>query len=1085
MKADAAAALEVTALCVRWPKDWPPASGQAELPTPACGTSDTDAHRDRMASATQLVLAHGGRVEPSLAQAQVLSASFGTERLQADHAERALRCGLALLDMAPSAVNLCVGVHTGPVATMPCDSVPASGAADTADTAGIAQGAACLAQATPPGRLRLSLAAAAQVRGLFDLEPPAPLAMQGRATPLPSCLIRQVSRAHLQPTDDVRGPLVGRQQELAQMQDAFRRLFDTPQAAALTLLAEPGIGKSRLLHEFDAWAQAQRVAFHALHWRATAQSESQPFGGLAHLLRSFCQIDIDSTPQAARAQFEQALVPWLLWQDGADLAQGQAHMLGHLIGLDFAASPHVQHLLGTPPQLRQLALAAAVLWLRRLGGAGGAGGAPVLLQIEDLHWADSETLDFLEHVLQANHDLPLLVVSTSRPALADRRVAWVRSGAVHTRIDLGPLGVAAGRQLATGLLPRLREIPPVLLDRICAATQGNPFCIEERLKLLIDQGVLQTGSGGWALSATKLRTARLPSTLAGVLTARLNLLPAAERRALQQASVIGPVFVQDALLALGAGAVNAMRGLMQREMTLVHGLPGTPGTGVAPNFSFKHQLLQQLAYDTLRQPTRRALHGKLARWLLTLTGLQAGDVPGLAAHHFEAAGDGLQAAEQHARAAEQAASLSAAGTVRSHVQRGLALLGGLPASAEPNELRWRLLRSRVSMLESGSPRVEHTADLDALATLAEVLADDTRRALACESRCHFCMLTADYPGMKSAALEGMGWAARAGADGSRLGAMRMLAVAHLYMGDADAALRLVKQCLPQARELALVHIEGACLNTLAMIAQRQKDPVARLRYHEQELLLQRRGGNRRSEVLALANVGGAWQHLGDLVQSRRHAEEALRLARTLGHRLSECGALATLSTLERWLGHGAQAVALAQSSLEAARAIGMPNWESVALKRLGDALLVAGQPAAAAGAYKDEMAVALQHKLAETADSEVGLARAALALGDMPLALAHVQRVLDRDAVSTWVSDAGTPRRVELVCYLVLSSAGDTRADVWLQRAHAQLRTTAANIADDTLREGFLNNVPDHRAILAAWAMQEQERAAAPGSLAR
>jgi hypothetical protein len=178
-------------------------------------------------------------------------------------------------------------------------------------------------------------------------------------------------------------------------------------------------------------------------------------------------------------------------------------------------------------------------------------------------------------------------------------------------------------------------------------------------------------------------------------------------------------------------------------------------------------------------------------------------------------------------------------------------------------------------------------------------------------------------------------------------------------------------------------------------------------------------------------------------------------------------------------------VALAQSSLEAARAIGMPNWESVALKRLGDALLVAGQPAAAAGAYKDEMAVALQHKLAETADSEVGLARAALALGDMPLALAHVQRVLDRDAVSTWVSDAGTPRRVELVCYLVLSSAGDTRADVWLQRAHAQLRTTAANIADDTLREGFLNNVPDHRAILAAWAMQEQERAAAPGSLAR
>ena len=1056
-----AALQAVTALCVRWSANESRSGGRA------LGS-------DWLASATQVVQAHGGQVDP--ASNHEINAIFGAESAQADSPERAVRCALALLDLDAAGASLRMGVHTGPMA---------------------AHLATCLAHAAPPGRLRLSLHAAAQVRGHFDVEVPAPLAVAGLQEPVHTGLLRQVSLQRLQADEPVRTPLVGRQPELAALQAAFRRLHDTLQPRALTVLAEPGIGKSRLLREFSAWARAQPVAFHVLRGSATAQTEGQPFSLLGGLLRSFCQIDIGSTSEAARARLEQAIVPWFVLDDGADLAQSHAHVLGHLIGIDFADSRHLQGLLSAPQQIRQLAFNAAAQLLRRLGAAGGA---PMLLQIEDLHWADSDTLDFLDHLLKVNHDVAMLIVSSGRPSLADRRPAWARSAGVHTRLDLIPLGPQAGLQLAAQLLNRLPQVPPALLTRVVAATQGNPFCMEERVRLLIDLGVIQVGIGDWSVNIAKLRAAKLPKTLAGVLSARLNLLPAAERRALQQASVIGPVFLQGALLALGAGAAQAMRGLMQRELTLAHGpaaaaggvgaadlagAAGAAGDYGAAGFSFKHQLLQQLAYDTLPSPTRRTLHGKLARWLVTLTGPQANEVLGLTAHHFEQAGDDEQAAAQHTRAAEHAASRFALDALATHAQRGLALLDTLAVSPGNRELRWRLLRMRTSVMEHGSHGDQMRADLDAQTALADELADDAKRALAGQRQSQFAMLTADFAAMKAAALHTMACAARADQPALRLAALRTLALADCYLGDWDAGQRLAQQCLEQARALGLVRIQTACMNTLSMVALKRQDPVACLRWQEMAEPLHRQLGDTRQQAIVLSNLGDSWLGLGELSLGRRYCEEALLLARSVGHRFSECHALCNLSKLERWLGNAVQAVALARAALEAALTVGVPQLEQMALKRLGHGQWIAGDRAAAAEAFEQARTQALKHKLSQLDDASAGLARLALADGDLAGALRHVQSALDRAAANGYAHDAEHPHQVNLVCHLVLSSAADPRADAWLQRAHGQLLTVAATISDASLREGFLNNIPEHRAILAAWALHEQELAADPGTLAR
>ena len=959
--------------------------------------------------------------------------------------------------------------------------------AEPGGIAQVAQVAARLAQAAPPGRLCISQEAAAQVRTLFDVEPLTPLDVTGRQQPVHTGLLRRSDWQALPGPDgagrEAPAALVGRQSELADLQAAFLRLRQVPEASAVTLLGEPGMGKSRLLHEFDRWSRAQPVAFHVLRARATAEAQGQPFGVLGSLLRSFCKLDAGSDAQAARDQFEAVVAPWFVSSDGADLAQGHAHVLGHLIGIDFADSRHVSGLAGNARQLHQLAFNAAVQWLRRLSAEGAA---PVLVQLEDLHWADSESLDFLDHLLTLNSDTALLIVSTARPALADLRPAWALSADVHRGVDLGPLSPAASRQLAAERLNQLGEVPPALLDRVAGAAQGNPFCIEERVGLLIDQGVIQARVGGWTVDLAKLRKARLPDSLSGVLSARLKLLPPAERRSLQQASVIGPVFLQDALLALGAGAVRAIGGLVRREMALVQGWPaaaaaaGAAGSPASVQFGFKHQLLQQLSYDT-----RRALHGKLARWLAALTGPQAGELLTVTAHHFEQAGDEEQAAEQHTRAAEQARSRFAQDAVLRHVDRGLSLLDGLPDNAPRRDLRWRLLWARVAMSEHGGQRAQQAADIETLAVMAEEKDDDRYRAKVLAGRCVLCDRTADYAGMKAACTQGMACGVRLGDDRIRLDAMRELGMSLVYLSDWDAALRLTRQCLEQAQALGLLPLQMDCLNTLGIASMALRQPLEALHAFERSLALARQLGNRSREGIALSNAAIQWLEVGDLVQSRRCVEEALRLARALGHRTLECAALCGLAELECAQGNGQQALALSQATQRLAKTQGTLRWELLGLHHQGNAELLLNRPGAAAQTFETQRAKELHDNRAPGADAEAGLARAAFAAGDMALALRHVERVIELDATTRAVRDASFPRRVEFICYRVLSNANDARAGAWLQRAHAEMRAVAATITDESLREGFLNNLAEHRAILAAWALHEQELAAGPGTFIR
>lgn len=1021
--------------------------------------------RDWHAAAVSVARALGGTSGP-FDGSHALDAVFGAG---ADHAERALQCALTLLAQAqkPNATTavtqLRLGLHSGPADATALDAMQ--------------QAAACIARATPVGALGLSVHSQAWLRGVCDVSATTPLRLPGVAVALQcSVLVRARLRpaaAETEPGQSVHAP-IGSAAPAAALKQALDAMYAKPQAVAITVVAEAGVGKSHLLRQFLALAERHPHPLHLLRGQALAASEHEAFGLLGDMLRRLLTIDTNDTPAAARGKLEQGIAPWFEPEHGAAVARGHAHVLGHLIGVDASASGPVQGIADDPAQLRRRALHVATQWLRLLSAGGRV---PLLLVIEDLHWADSATLEFLEQLLKDNADMALLIVASARPAMAARRPAWMASTGVHGHLKLGRLGEHDSRDLAARLLSKLPQAPAELITLIVNGAQGHPLSIAQRVQLLIDQGVIHATLERWRLDTARLRRAQLPASLDAVVQARLALLPARERAALQQASVLGMSFPAQALALLDADAAQGM----PHQRKAAGSMLMAPTASGEQTLSFQHPLLQELTYATVSLLTRRNLHGRFARWLVGLATLHGASVLGQTAHHFERAGEVLLAVEHHVRAAEFAASRYAHSEVLHHVQRGLALLDGPLAqgSAQPTEqeLRWRLLLRRDNALRLTGQHTQQLIAIDALAALAEALDDDGKRALAYERRTTYLLWRADYVGLKAAARQAMACAERAGDQRTRIGAMRQLAMAHRYLGDWDAAERLASQGLAQARELGLPTIEGSHLNLLAMVAHHRQDPLARLRWHEQELACARAANHALNDLSATANLGGAWLELGELFAARRFTQEGLRMTRAYGERNYECGTLLYLSKLERWVGQAAAALSLAREAVALAQQVALKRWVPDAWCHVGEAALDLGDYAAAAEAFNTAMALSLADKAASALDAGAGLARLALMQGDVAGAMVHVQTALDGEASTGARQEALDPRHIALMCTLVLSSAGDARANEWLELVHRELMASAASISDEALRQGYLAHIPDHRAILSAWALAQADAA--------
>ena len=339
---------------------------------------------DALARGTVVVGVHRGRVL-QYAGDNILAA-FGADEAAEDDPERAVRCGMALLELgetlgteilathAHSGFNVRVGIHTGGV-------LLGGGVDEDGTIRGIAVNiAARMEQTAPAGALRISHDTYVQVRGMFEVAVQEPLAVKGVDEPVLSYLVlRAKPRSFRITTRGIEGVatrMIGRDVEFEALQDAFKRLFAERQLMAISVVAEAGMGKSRLLSEFEAWTEDRPESVFLFRGRATPQTQGQPFGLLRDIVAWRFHLSDNDTLDEAKAKIERGLMP--LFADEPDFAQGHVHLLGHLIGLDWANSPHLRGILKDPKQIRNRAQHAAAQMFRRVSNSDGS---PVILQL--------------------------------------------------------------------------------------------------------------------------------------------------------------------------------------------------------------------------------------------------------------------------------------------------------------------------------------------------------------------------------------------------------------------------------------------------------------------------------------------------------------------------------------------------------------------------------------------------------------------------------------------------------------------------------------------------------------------------------
>jgi len=550
---------------------------------------------------TATVRAHYGRVLQYTGDGML--AAFGADEASEGDVESAVRAGLAIIEDSKAQSDevlrrhgltdfaVRAGLHTGTV--LLGGGVDAEGSIRGA-TVNVA---ARMEQSAPAGRLRISADTYRHVRGLFEFSEPALVQVKGVDQPLRSYLVERAKprafRVASRGIEGVHTKMVGREAELEVVRSTFAATGSDRRARALTIVGEAGLGKSRLLAEFQQTLDLD--ACWLLLGRAHPRSALHPYGVLRDMLLGQVQIAESDSGEAAREKLIDRLAPLFLEEGEAPI-----HLIGHLVGLDFSSSPHVKEVIGNEDRLKDLAFDACLLCLRRLGET-----RPVVVVLDDLHWADAQTLAFMRRLLDANRDTPLLTLIMTRPTVFEQH-DWVEGDVAHQRLELKPLDKDVSQKLADALLQRLDDIPAALRAVITDGAEGNPFYMEELVKMLIDDGVIEVEAERWHVLPDKLLSAHVPTTLTGVLQARLDALGARERTALQHAAVVGHVFWDQALAAIDAEAVEAIPLLLRKQLVVRRDALDDSG-----EYAFQHHLLHQVTYGGVLKEQRRRGHERV------------------------------------------------------------------------------------------------------------------------------------------------------------------------------------------------------------------------------------------------------------------------------------------------------------------------------------------------------------------------------------------------------------------------------------------------------------------------------------------
>jgi class 3 adenylate cyclase/tetratricopeptide (TPR) repeat protein len=921
---------------------------------------------------------HGGTVEKYIGDA--VMAVFGVPVLHEDDALRAVQAADAMsvaLDglnvelerRFATSIQIRTGVNTGEIVVGDPNAGQALVVGDAVNVA------ARLEQAAGPGDIVIGPATAALVRQHVRAEPTASLSLKGKSEAIVAYRLLDV-----RPADDAIGerpdpPLVGRDRDLALLHDTFARAVDRRVTAMTTIVGSAGVGKSRLAREF-----ANAVAHDADVFRARClpYGDGITFWPVTELVKQVCRISDDESRAAGRAKVEAALA-------GADDGALVADRVAGLTGFGDEAAG-VQE----------------AFWAVRRFLEWSARERPMVLVVDDLHWAESTMLDLVEYLAGWSRGAPIHIVALSRPELLEERPTWGAVASERSTMHLDPLDEDDSERLIEQILGARIQGP--MLDRIEEAAGGNPLFLEEMIRMLEEDGILRRADGRLVLDG-EATSVRLPGSIHALLEARLDRLSVEERTVIRCAAVIGKVFWWGAVVDLAPAEMRSSVGAHLQSLVRKDLIRPERSTMAGEDaFRFHHILLQETAYEGAPKEARARLHERFADWIEGNAGDRIVEVELLVGYHLErayryraeleAVGDrerGLaaRAALRLAAAANRAVERRDAPTAVDLLGRAVALFDVDAADRGPLLLELADMRAETGDLVGAEDALEDAA------AFATVTVDEGLKAKVAVLRL-FLLESIDPKRLTvDAVVEAerlIAVLAGLGDDTGVARAWRLMGELHMSRSRYAAADQALERAISYARRAGATRDEEGALGGYTGSGVFGPAHVSEIERRCNELLDRTSGVAHQAPALrALAEVR-AMQ--GRFDEARELAARARAILEDLGLRLRASWVSQTSGTIEMRAGDPAAAEREFRAGIDAASSLGERGAQATLAAMLAHALLAQGRIEDAEGAAADCAATAAEDDLASQVIWRGATARVLAARGDIDGARALAGRAV-------------------------------------------------------------------------------------------
>ncbi|MFQ5968164.1 MAG: adenylate/guanylate cyclase domain-containing protein, partial [Acidimicrobiia bacterium] len=583
--------------------------------TPFSEARDPEEVRDFLSGyfekAGQIVERFGGTIDKYIGDA--LMAVWGAVAAEEDDAEHAVRAGMELTDLVGKLgaeagepeMALRVGVMTGETAVGPGGNRAGLIIGDLVNTA------SRLESLAEPGTVLVGEATFQVTARAIEFEPIGEQTVKGKTAPVPAYkALRLLGLRGGEGRGEVlEPPFVGRVEELRLMKDLLHATGRESRPRLLSIAGIVGVGKSRLAWEFKKYVDGLVEDVYWHEGRSPSYGEGVTFWALGEMVRRRAGIaELDDHGESTR-KFSEMLEEYV--PDPDERARLEPRLAG-LLGLQ-----------DVPPGEKGELFSAFRTFFERVADHG-----TTVLVFEDLHWADTGLLDFIEELPDWSRTSPIFIVTLSRPELLERRPGWGSGRRDFASIHLGPLHVDEIGELIAGIAP---GVPDAVVEQVTERSAGVPLYAVELVRMLVNDGTLAEADGAYQLIGD-LSGLAVPDSLHAVIGARLDRLDPEERELLQQAAVLGQTFTVDGLAALTSTSQSELEplltSLVRKELLEIQRDPASPERG---QYGFVQALIREVAYGRLSRQDRHGRHVATAQYI---EGLADDELAAVVASHY-------------------------------------------------------------------------------------------------------------------------------------------------------------------------------------------------------------------------------------------------------------------------------------------------------------------------------------------------------------------------------------------------------------------------------------------------------------------